>query len=144
MTGKIHLRRSSSSPKPLAPPPIPPLRAVPPPLPPVLKSVPPPPTPPILHVAPRPRPDVLDEDPTTNDYRGALVPQSTMVRMFGETRAMVVKLFERMRTIQQLRSAVAIQRATPRSFGAAQVNKLVVSTYKLVGFAVLTLIALAL
>jgi hypothetical protein len=145
MTGKIHLRRASSPPpQPLAPPPIPPLRAVPPPLPPVLKSVPPPATPPILHVAPSPRTDVLDEDPTRNDYRGALVPQSTMVRMFGETRAMVVKLFERMRTIQQLRTAVAIQRATPRTFDAARVNKIVVSTYKLVGFAVLTLIALAL
>jgi hypothetical protein len=142
LTGKIHLRRTPSQ-SPLPPPPIPPLRAVPPPLPPILKSVPPPPAPPILS-APRPRADVLDEDPTRNDYRGALVPQSTVIKVFGETRAMVVKLFERMRTIQQLRGAVALGRVQPRAFDAARVNKLVVSTYKLVGFAVLTLIALAL
>ncbi|MCU1278232.1 MAG: hypothetical protein JWM53_1778, partial [bacterium] len=145
-------RSSSTGPRPLGPPPMPPLRAVPPPLPPQLppqlRSVPPPLDPPIVGAATvvdvvRPR-YALDEDPTTNDYRGALVPASTVNRLFGETRAMVVRLFERVRVIQELRRAVAIERAVPRRFDAARINKVVVSTYKLVGFAVLTLIALAL
>jgi hypothetical protein len=113
-----------------------PLRAVPPPLPPHLRSVPPPaPLPPF-------------EDPTVLDDRpGALMRNSTMVRLFGDGRALVVRMFERVRVLQQLRRAVAIERSpavAPRLFDTARVNKVVVSTYKLVGFAVLTLIALAL
>ncbi|HEX9102474.1 MAG TPA: hypothetical protein VF997_09730 [Polyangia bacterium] len=131
-----------------------PLRAAPPPLPPHLRSVPPPPSSPIFDVdadgaktrgfrkaAPLEDPTVLDDRP------GALMTGSTMVRLFDETRALVVRLFERVRVIQQLRTAVALERRAPvalRRFDAAKVNKLVVSTYKLVGFAVLTLIALAL
>lgn len=136
-----------------------PLRAVPPPLPPTLISVPPPPIiplPPLIE-APGvdesaatldyPKSDAL-EDPTTYDARpGELLTGSTMVRLFGETRALVVRIFERMRVVQQMRTAVALERRAPvaiKRFDAARVNKVVVSTYKLVGFAVLTLIALAL
>jgi len=134
------------------------IHAVPPPLPPHLRSVPPPKPvidtdvedlavktipftamkPPLAPVPSRANPD---EQP------GALMRHSTMVRVFDETRALVVRLFERVRVMQQLRSAVAIERATPTGiarFDAARVNKMVVSTYKLVGFAVLTVIALAL
>ena len=136
-----------------------PLRAVPPPLP-HLKSVPPstpiiplpplPPSPSVKLAVPRPVIDALpaDEDPTTYDGRpGELMTGSTMVRLFGETRALVVRLFERVRVVQQMRTAVALERRAPTALGrfdAARVNKMVVSTYKLVGFAVLTLIALAL
>ena len=140
MPTKIHVRRPPP-PAQLVPPPIPPLRAVPPPLPP-LRAVPPPLPQPIIDVALQPIPP---EDPTSLDDRpGALLPGSTMVRLFDETRAVVVRLFERVRVVQQLRRAVAIERATPRMFDAARVNKVVVSTYKLIGFAVLTVIALAL
>ncbi|MCU1278286.1 MAG: hypothetical protein JWM53_1832 [bacterium] len=148
MTGKVHVRRPPSLPPshrsaPLAPPPMPPLRAVPPPLPPPLRSVPPPARP-IIDVDLGAK-TLPFEDPTVLDDRpGALMRQSTMVRVFDETRALVVRIFERVRVMQQLRTAVAIQRATPRAFDTARVNKLVVSTYKLVGFALLTLIALAL
>lgn len=129
------------------------IHPVPPPLPLHLRSVPPPkpiidtdvedvaaktipftaikPVKPMGYVSP-------DEQP------GALMKPSTMVRVFDETRALVVRLFERVRVMQQLRGAVAIQRATPRTFDAARVNKMVVSTYKVVGFAVLSVIALAL
>ena len=136
MPTKVYVRRPSSP----SPPPLPSLRAVPPPLPP-LRSVP-------------PSRAVVDEgartlpfdDPTvlSDPAPGALMRSSAMVRVFDDARALVVRLFERVRVIQQLRTAVAIERAQPRTFDAARVNKLVVSTYKLVGFAVLTLIALAL
>lgn len=138
-----------------------PLRAVPPPLPPPLQSVPP--LTPIIPLPPLAPPAVdeaaethvhrpEDEDPTAFQLRpGELLTGSTMVRVLAETRALVVRLFERVRTIQQLRTAVALERRAPRApaplarrFDAAKVNKVVVSTYKLVGFAVLTMIALAL
>jgi len=137
---------SSSTTPPLPRAPMPPLRAVPPPLPPHLVSVPPP--------APRPMVDegaktLAFEDPTVMDDRpGALMKHSTMVRLFGDGRALVVRLFERMRVTQEMRRAVAIQRsstsAMPAIFNAAKVNKVVVSTYKIIGFAVLSLVALAL
>lgn len=124
-----------------------PLRAVPPPLPP-LRSVPPPT--PIIPLPPLPPAPGGGDDPTA--YQGQpgelLTGSSTMVRLFGETRALVVRLFERMRVLQQMRTAVALEQRAPapvaRRLDSARVNKLVVSTYKLVGFAVLTLIALAL
>ncbi|HEX6835191.1 MAG TPA: hypothetical protein VF334_01395 [Polyangia bacterium] len=125
-----------------------PLRAVPPPLPPHLRAVPPS-LPAVedgttLYVKPK-----SFEDPTALDERpGALMTGSTMVRLFDGGRALVVRIFERVRVIQQLRTAVALERRAPvaaiKRFDAAKVNKVVVSTYKLVGFAVLTLIALAL
>ena len=158
-----------------------PLRAVPPPLPPHLKAVPPLPpplvssAPPLVPLAPplAPVPSLgVDEGARTLDYRGAqpfedptvlddrpgaLLTGSTMVRLFGGGRALVVRLFERMRVMQQMRNAVALERRAspaplvprtsplvPRRFDPAKVNKVVVSTYKLIGFAVLTLIALAL
>jgi len=129
------------------------IHPVPPPLPLHLRSVPPPK--PIIDT------DVEDVGAKTIPFKaiqttqpsgyvspdeqpGALMKSSTMVRVFDETRALVVRLFERVRVMQQLRGAVAIQRATPRAFDAARVNKMVVSTYKVVGFAVLSVIALAL
>ena len=141
-----------------------PLRAVPPPLPSHLKSVPPlpPSLPPMVPLAPPlepPLPALVDEgartiafprqqplqpfeDPTVLDDRpGALLTGSTMVRLFGGGRALVVRLVERMRVMQQMRAAVALERRAPlvpRRFDAATVNKVVVSTYKLIGFAVLT------
>ena len=126
-----------------------PLRAVPPPLPP-LRSVPPPT--PIIPLPPLPAAPGGDDDDDPTAYQGQpgelLTGSSTMVRLFGETRALVVRLFERMRVLQQMRTAVALERRAPapvaRRLDSARVNKLVVSTYKLVGFAVLTLIALAL
>ena len=143
-------RPPSPSPPPLGPPlttPIPPLRSVPPPLPPHLKSVPPPAPQPILGVDEGAR-TLPFEDPTVLDERpGALMKNSTMVRLFGDTRALVVRLFERVRITQQMRRAVALERrpSTPlRLFDTAKVNKMVVSTYKIIGFAVLSLVALAL
>lgn len=169
--GKVHARPPTLPPLRAVPPP---LRPLPPPLPPPLRappviiigppleapaprlhSVPPPPPAAIFDVPSRPGAPVADEDPTTNDYAGALAPQSTVVKLFHrlgeagtETRAIVVRLFERVRVVQQLRRAVAIERAAPATglarFNEAQLNKYVVSTYKLVGFAVLTLIVMAL
>ncbi|HEY2746417.1 MAG TPA: hypothetical protein VGL86_17420 [Polyangia bacterium] len=133
------------------------IHAVPPPLPPHLRSVP----------ASKPIIDTEAEDiaaktipfvspatlntpraPSPYEQPGALMKPSAMVRVFDEGRALVVKLFERARSMQQLKSAVAIQRApAPGMFAkldAARVNKLVVSSYKLIGFAVLAVIALAL
>jgi hypothetical protein len=134
---------SPAAPLPRAP--MPPLRAVPPPLPPHLVSVPPPPPPRVVDEGARTLPF---EDPTVLDDRpGALMKHSTVVRLFGDGRALVVRLFERMRVMQQMRSAVAIQRsssAMPAIFDAAKINKVVVSTYKIIGFAVLSLVALAL
>jgi hypothetical protein len=142
-----------------------PLRAVPPPLP-HLRSVPPPPPLPIAAdetLSPEDAVKTLhfhkamlstNEDPTALQP-GALMTGSTMVKLFDGTRAIVVRIVERMRVIHDMRRAVAIQRAgtvaiqpstptLPKLFDTAKVNKMVVSTYKLVGFAVLTLIALAL
>ena len=135
----------SASTPPLPRAPMPPLRAVPPPLPPHLVSVPPPAPRPIIDEGARTLPF---EDPTVLDDRpGALMKHSTMVRLFGDGRALVVRLFERMRVMQEMRRAVAIQRSPsgmPAVFDAAKVNKIVVSTYKIIGFAVLSLVALAL
>jgi hypothetical protein len=118
---------TSSSAPPLPRAPMPPLRAVPPPLPPHLVSVPPPPPRPMIDEAARTLPF---DDPTVLDDRpGALMKHSTVVRLFGDGRALVVRLFERMRVMQQMRSAVAIQRspsAMPAIFDAARVNKVVV------------------
>ncbi len=125
-----------------------PLRAVPPPLPPQLPPLPPrPATADDGTTLWRKKPQPFDDPTVLDDRPGALLTGSTMVRLFGETRAALVRLFERMRVFQQMRSAVALERRAPlvlRRFDQAKVNKMVVSTYKLVGFAVLTLIALAL
>jgi len=102
-----------------------------------------------------PPPVDANEDPTEMQP-GALMHHSTMVKLFDGGRALVIRLVERMRVVEKMRREVALQRAgtvamqpsapaaLPRLFGSAQVNKMVVSTYKLVGFAVLTVIALAL
>jgi hypothetical protein len=151
------LRKTPPLPPPMRPPPVvivgPPLE----PLPPIEPLPPLPSRPHLVSVPPLPAPPPPVEDPTTHDnaFAGALMPQSTLVKLFdrvgqagAETKAIVVKLFERVRLVNQMRSAVAIERAQPATglarFNQAQLNKYVVSTYKLIGFAVLTVIVLAL
>jgi hypothetical protein len=156
-TKPIRIRPPSLPPPPFAMPLNVPLRAVPPPLPPQLRSVPPPLKPiidaQVEDVGAKTIPFVTPKTiphPYSSAYEkpGALMKPSAMVRVFDEGRALVVKLFERARAMQQLKRAVAVQRVpTPGTFArfdSARVNKMVVSSYKIIGFAVLTVIALAL
>ena len=127
----------------LMPPPLPPL--------PRLHVMPPPPPPiPILRKEAPPRPDVLEDARTNNfDYDKILLRTTALDRLvngLGHTRTAVIRVVDQLRVAYQMRLAVRLQaiRQQPRRIDHAQLNKWVVSIYKLVGFAVLTLIVLAL
>jgi hypothetical protein len=156
-----------------SPPPRPQLRVVPPPLPlppvptaraRVIRDRPLPPAPVISPPPPavedRPLPPIADPptsallaDPAlANAFEGILTRPTTMHRLFakageagGQARAKVARLVEHLRLLYQLKLMVQIEHLKQRrTLDQAQLNKWIVSTYKAIGFTVLTLIVLAL
>lgn len=135
---------------PSRPIPEPPLRAVPD-APPIAE----PPAPPIAAAPVRPVADpptaAILADPE-NAFAGILTRPTTMHRLFArageagsQARVRVARLVEHLRLLYQLKLMVQVEQLKQRrGLDQARLNKWIVSTYKVLGFGVLTLIVLAL
>jgi hypothetical protein len=149
-------------PKASRPPTMPHLRVVPArpttPVPPLLAHTPAwarPVSPPLPPLEPQPpiNTAALVNDPSVaNAFTGMLTKNTSMHRLFrkvgqagGGARARVARLVEHLRLLYQLRLSVQLEHLKQRKrLDRAQLNRWVVSTYKVVGFSILTLIVLAL
>jgi hypothetical protein len=138
------------------------------PAPPVLRSVPPPapmapPLPPVMASSPPPAPVIdtplpslpslglplLPPDAGTNEFtfQGASIPSlmKRLTTLSGGNRQRVLKVITQLRLLYQLKVVAQLEHLKQlRRMDKAQLNRLIVAAYKVVGFSVLTLIVLGL
>ena len=133
-------------PLPLPPPPKAPPRAV--------QDPPPEPLAPpaVAPIADPPTSAILTDPDAVNAFAGILTRPTTMHRLFakageagGHARARMARLVEHLRLLYQLKLVVQIEHLKQRrALDQAKLNKWIVTSYKLIGFGILTLIVLAL